>query len=277
MNECGGIRKTNIITFQTQVMMGAQFTKLKEAQAKAEEDNKLDEACKILIVACLRVAWNDAFRHVTKNVENLENKFKKNGEFSDTSFDRYVCEEILNDDLIINTFKKYINAETTEKKITVLCDADKERKLAKKFETIKIIDETNDKALCFGHFQKLFNMAVKLYICLYIMQDELGLNFMSESTKYADPKNFANADCPVDRYILQRLDEIISEENISVPYKELKERRPDYKKFADISWSKLKSEDDMKVYEVIQNTIKELCNSNECNLIFDFKNWKTNN
>ena len=83
MNECGGIQKTNVITFQTQVMLGAQFAKLKEAQAKAEEDNKLDEACRILIVACLRVAWNDAFRHVTKNVENLENKFKKNGEFSD--------------------------------------------------------------------------------------------------------------------------------------------------------------------------------------------------
>ena len=277
MNECGGIQKTNVTTFQTQVMLGAQFAKLKEAQAKAEEDNKLDEACRILIVACLRVAWNDAFRHVTKNVENLENKFKKNGEFSDINFDRYVCEEILNDDLIINTFTKYINAETTEKKITVLCDADKDRKLAKKFKTIKIIDKSEDKALCFGHFQKLFNMAVKLYICLYIMRDELGLSFMSKSTKYADPNKFANADCPVDRYILQRLDEIISEENITVPYEELKKLRPDCEKFADIFWSKLKTKNDIKVYKVIQDTIKELCNSNECNLIFDFENWKTNN
>lgn len=257
--------------------MGAQFAKLKEAQTKAEKDNKIDEACRILIVACLRIAWNDAFRHVTKNVENLESKFKKNGEFSGTSFDNYVCTQILNDDFIIDTFKEYINAETTEKKIAVLSDADENKKLAKKFETIKIIDETEDKALCFGHFQKLYNMAVKLYICLYIMRDELGLSFMGKSTKYADPNNFANADCPVDSYILKRLDEIFSEENRTVPYEEFIKLKPDCKKFADISWSKLKSKNDIMVYKVIQDTIKKLCNSNECNLIFDFKNWKTNN
>lgn len=268
MFENGGINKTNVITFQTQIMMGAQFDKLKEAQKEAE-CNK-DEACKIIIVACLRMAWNDAFRHVTKNVADLDNKFKKNGELCKyKNFDNYVCSVILNDDLVIDTFTKYINADNTVDKVKILCEADKDKGLAKRFEKVKVIDEQEPKSLCFGHFQKLYNMAVKFYICLYIMSEELNLDFMKKSNKYANPEKFAYADCPLDSYILKNLDNSLDKSSI---HSELSNFG--YKKFGDISWSNLRNKEDIEVYIHIQNVIKNLQTEDKSNLLFDFENWK---
>lgn len=266
----GGIEFKNIIIFQTQLMMGTHYTKLSEARKIFEDEHNADKACELLVQVCLRLAWNDAFRHVTKNQDDYEQIIKDS---KHKTFDEYVYNEILSNDIVVNTFKEYIKAKNTEDKVKVLRNANQNSELARVFETIKIINSNQtDKALCFGHFQKLYNMAVKLYICLYIFRKELDLAFMEQSVLYADPDCFNNADCPIDSYILKKLDEKCKDSQ-----KELNDKYGK-KQFKEIVWSKLKDKD-IELYKFLQITIRDFLNSDnnfkgKCNLYFDFAFWK---
>lgn len=275
MSNIGGIELNNIIIFQTQLMMGAQYGKLQEAQKEAKKS--CDDACKILVQTCLRLAWNDAFRHVTENQEKLEKRFKKNGDLHGyKNLDTYIYATILSNNsnnIVIDTFTKYINTTTTNGKVNVLVDAN--TSLVEIFGSVKVIDEKKSpkRALCFGHFQKLYNMAVKYYICLYMLRDILGLKFMNDSVLYADPAYFEYADCPIDNYILKRLGE-----NCQASQKDL-QKKYGHNKFEKIVWSQLKDKDDIELYKSLQDTIRTFLESDQntkgkCNLYFDFAFWK---
>jgi len=275
MSDIGGIEFNNIVIFQTQLMMGAQYQKLKDAQKKSKES--YDDACKILVQACLRLAWNDAFRHVTENQDGLEKRFKRNGDLNNyKNLDTYIYDTILSDDIVINTFTKYINTKTTDGKVGVLSNANTD--LVKIFGRVKVVDEKKSpkKALCFGHFQKLYNMAVKYYICLYILRNKLGLQFMEQSL-YADPACFKYADCPIDNYILKTLDKKNSDNNKNYIASLKKNCNRNFKKFESIVWSQLKGKEGEKIYIFLQKTIRELLEHDEnakSNLYFDFEYWK---
>ena len=59
MESFGGITLSDVIIFQTQIMMGAQFGRIKNPDASQND----------ILVACLRMGWNDAFRHTSENVK----------------------------------------------------------------------------------------------------------------------------------------------------------------------------------------------------------------
>lgn len=278
MDNFGGIEFKNIIIFQTQLMMGTHYTKLSEARTIFEDEHNVDNACRLLVQVCLRLAWNDAFRHVTKNQDDYEQIIKDS---KHKTFDEYVYNEILSNDIVVNTFKEYIKAKNTEDKVNVLLNANQNSELARVFETIKIINSNQtDKALCFGHFQKLYNMAVKYYICLYMLRgkDILDLEFMVHSS-YANPDYFKYADCPIDNYILKSLDKIDSVNNIKYIDSLNNECKSNFKKFEKIVWSQLKDEEGAQIYIFLQKTIRKFLEhdentKNKSNLYFDFANWK---
>ena len=274
----GGIEFKNIIIFQTQLMMGTHYTKLSEARKIFEDEHNADKACELLVQVCLRLAWNDAFRHVTKNQDYYEQIIKDS---KHKTFDEYVYNEILSNDIVVNTFKEYIKAKNTENKVKVLLNANQNSELARVFETIKIINSNQtDKVLCFGHFQKLYNMAVKYYICLYMLRGKeiLDLEFMVHSS-YANPDYFKYADCPIDNYILKSLDKIDSVNNIKYIDSLNNECKSNFKKFEKIVWSQLNDEEGTQIYIFLQKTIRKFLEhdentKNKSNLYFDFANWK---
>ena len=118
-----------------------------------------------------------------------------------------------------------------------------------------VCNYTKDKALCFGHFQKMFNMALKFYLCLYISKEYLELDESFFDKRIIE--NMKNADCPMDSIILKRLD---------------KKQRSDGKKYSDIKWSKMDVKDGsyMEVQNAIDNIDKKKYKSR---LSFDFKEW----
>ena len=67
MENFGGITLDEVIVFQTQIMMGAQFGRIKKEKALQED----------IIIACLRMGWNDAFRHTSENTKKEEHNKKK--------------------------------------------------------------------------------------------------------------------------------------------------------------------------------------------------------
>ena len=229
-----GISLEQVIAFQVKAMMGAQYRRV--MKAKEEKD---------VIVACLRIAWNDAFRRVSKNQENIS--------INDTEREK-ICIQILESDTVYGAFIEYAGKETTEKKAECIEQliTQEGRAFLKEFETLKVIDpEVSGKSLCFGHFQKLFNMALKLYLCLYACQKngllpdlEAGLG------KEITEAMLQNADCPIDSIILGKLD---------TPFKKL-------------TWSKIGKNSTTQNYINAQNEIQKRCN-NSNKLNFDFDNW----
>lgn len=247
-----GVELSDVIAFQTRLMMGAQFGRL-EAAEKIPDDKKKKE----ILIACLRLGWNDAFRHTSKNVMNGSKSFLeiKSAEYNKehkAEYDDYICGEILSNDGFFNVFKKFALASTSMDKIDVINNNWGEIKIL--FEDIK--DVRGDKALCFGHFQKMFNMALKFYLCLYVCKDALGLD-----TSFFDKEilsNLKNADCPIDSIILNRLDEIL-----------VKKEGANRKKYSSVKWSKMDVDDGS--YVKIQKAIDDT--NYKSRLSFDFKEW----
>ena len=106
----GGISINEVITFQTQIMMGNQFGRVKNAQNKDD-----------IMIACLRMGWSDAFRHISENViaegekeSNLDikekewRKVRENNKKTHTAvYDDFICGEILSKKVLLETFKNY--------------------------------------------------------------------------------------------------------------------------------------------------------------------------
>lgn len=240
----GGVQLKDVIAFQTQIMMGSQFARVKKAE------NKKD-----IIIACLRMGWNDAFRHTSKNVKEgnqtvLEIESASWDKERHEKYDDYIC-SVLGQEQFLDIFLKYARANGTKNKIDVI---------EKGFETLKeqlkhIKETSGDKQLCFGHFQKMFNIALKLYLCLYMCQGYLSIN--RECFDDEIIANLATADCPIDSIILNKLS-----------------KKTCNQKFANYKWSKFGTEKcSIDYYEETQKEISKWTNGSS-NLYFDFSEWE---
>ena len=160
MENFGGITLDEVIVFQTQIMMGAQFGRIKKENVTSED----------IIIACLRMGWNDAFRHTSENTKEEDpTKSKKDlpsilelGEKEwraknshPKNYDDFICGNILNLKIVLDTFKSFACAQTTKAKI--VCINNNFAELKSSFQKYKKTD--GDKQLCFGHFQKMFNIS----------------------------------------------------------------------------------------------------------------------
>ncbi len=238
----GGVTFADVVRFQVKLMMGTQYKRVKDPQ------NEND-----IIVACLRVAWNDAFRHVTKNKNEAD--IKNVLETKNETLDDYICKEILGNTNFLEVFIKYANSQSAEDKVNIIENAIKEGFL-NHFQKIKEIKDTKS-PLCFGHIQKLFNMALKYYLCLYFCREFLWKSEAYEAYFFDKIKKagLEKADCPVDSIILKEV-------HMS----------------NDVKWSKIGNDikNNSDKYIKVQNKVKEKLNEMHkvgSNLQFDFEFW----
>ena len=268
----GGVTAKDIIVFQTKIMMGAQFGRI--VWARDHKSEPLGNRQNEILVACLRIGWNDAFRHTSENEEGIndtkESKgavstYKKQEEYEITllklyrgnitekkataDFDDYFSEIVKK---LLDVFCEYAKAPTKKHLIIDSHWAE----IEDCFRGVKKLN--GDKKLFFGHIQKMFNIAIKLYLCLFVCREELDLD---DNIFVADiVNNFANADCPLDSIILGKLEQVEMQKNgIGATYTT---------KYAGYTWSQLNSSD----YSDIQDSIKNESGGNS-NLWFDFDNW----
>lgn len=268
----GGVTAKDIIVFQTKIMMGAQFGRI--VWARDHKSEPLGNRQNEILVACLRIGWNDAFRHTSENEEGIndtkESKgavstYKKQEEYEITllklyrgnitekkataDFDDYFSEIVKK---LLDVFCEYAKAPTKKHLIIDSHWAEIE-------DCFRCVKKLNgDKKLSFGHIQKMFNIAIKLYLCLFVCREELDLD---DNIFVADiVNNFANADCPLDSIILGKLEQVEMQKNgIGATYTT---------KYDGYTWSQLNSSD----YSDIQDSIKNESGGNS-NLWFDFDNW----
>ena len=210
----GGVSKDDVVRFLFKGYYGKHVYLLEKAKRNHNE--------KIIRIACLRTAWNDAFRHVSKNAETFKNKSEKEKE-----------ERILSalDCIFVDFLETYMDLDSTKQKMEKLSEWRPE--IEKKLSEIK-------KEVKFGHMQKLFNMAEKNYLCIYLCRNELGLENVVKSYK------FDTADCPIDGMIIKKI--------------------PSAEKSASVTWSKMKKDQ----YEKLQKRIQQ---PGKSNLYFDFEHW----
>ena len=268
----GGVTAKDIIVFQSKIMMGAQFGRI--VWARDHKSASLGNRQNEILVACLRIGWNDAFRHTSENEDGIndtkESKgavstYKKQEEYETTllklyrgnitekkataDFDDYFSEIVKK---LLDVFCEYAKAPTNKHLIIDSHWAE----IEDCFRGVKKLN--GDKKLSFGHIQKMFNIAIKLYLCLFVCREELDLD---DNIFVADiVNNFANADCPLDSIILGKLEQVEMQKNgIGATYTT---------KYNAYTWSQLNSSD----YSDIQDSIKNESGGNS-NLWFDFDNW----
>lgn len=261
-NSIGGVTLPDVIKFQTRIMFGAQYGRIEKAKNKKSKDE--------LIIACLRMGWNDAFRHVTKNLDSVEadiknydsQKYELEDEFclkrkkiishkkGRKEYDDYYS-SILNCETILITFKKYASAKTTDEKCDIIID--NMDCLSNEFKKVK-------ESVCFGHVQKLFNIAVKLYLCLYMCRNYLDID---NELFYNDIVTaLETADCPIDSIILDRFEQKkMREIGIGKEYELL---------YPDFTWSQISSDETIDTYKSIQ---KDFRSNGKSSLYFDFAEW----
>ncbi len=238
----GGIDFADVIQFQTKVMMGAQYGRVRNA---TDGQN--------IVIACLRIGWNDAFRHTSENIKvsdkesaldvaqktHLKNR-KTEQHAPVPEYDDFIC-TLLAESCFIKAFYAFVEAETSEEKVRRI----QETYLTRICERLK----PYKKEVYFGHIQKMFNIALKLYVCLYMCRTYLDLT--DEQFDNALLAAVDHADCPIDQKILERL-------GVESKY----------------TWSQFGKDDDHKVdgYIAVQKAIRDDKNPNS-NLLFDFENW----
>ena len=268
----GGVTAKDVIVFQTKIMMGAQFGRIVWAREHKAED--LQKSQNEILVACLRIGWNDAFRHTSENEAGINDTkgskgavstYKKQEEYETTllklyqgkiaekktpaDFDDYFSEIVKK---LLDIFREYASA-STDKHLVI------KRRWAEIENCFRGVKKLNgNKKLSFGHIQKMFNIAIKLYLCLFVCREELDLD---DNIFVADiVNNFANADCPLDSIILGKLEQVeMQKKGVGSPYS---------LQYAGYTWSQLTATD----YRIIQDNIKTESNENS-NLWFDFDNW----
>ena len=241
------INKDNAIRFQTRLMLGGtRYDMVKNAKSMNE-----------VIIVCLRCGWNDAFRHVSRNKKDL----------GKLNVEQCILDEILRSEEFYNIFLEYAKSRTTDDKVSIINDSFKT--LKRRIEKVKNVDD-KDYPLSFGHIQKIFNIAIKLYFCLYALKDEIDIK-----APFCEEILHDNQDCPIDSIILDKLDKEIDNKGAE----EINKLRGDCpkKKFAGLVWSGLGRHDpeDRKYkienYKNAQKAMRELGYKN--GLCFDFDNW----
>lgn len=245
---CGGVSFAHVWAFQIKCMMANQYDVLVNALSNND--------AKEVLIACLRLGWNDAFRHVSKNVEKLDEKTRDERT-------KEACRDLVDD------FEEYAKKQTLKERYDVIAQMN----LAARFGNLKVIDaQVSDKAVCFGHVQKIFNMAMKLLLCLILSAEhakehkvhvvldaaEGGEVLLTEGnllTFEEFPYAFDTADCPLDSRILKQVkDDLPKEEH-------------------DIVWSKIGHKASADVYLHVQEAIAKKQGENQSNLCFDFEHW----
>lgn len=271
----GGVTAKDIIVFQTKIMMGAQFGRI--VWARDHKSEPLGNRQNEILIACLRIGWNDAFRHTSENENGINDTKESKGAVSTyakkekykirllklfykkikeekvpADFDDYFSDRVISAKAFLDIFKKYAKSATNKEKI-----------IDSHWTTIETLFKgvkklSGSKALSLGHIQKMFNIAIKLYLCLFVCREELDLD---DNIFVADiVNNFANADCPIDSIILGKLEQVEMQKNgIGATYTT---------KYDGYTWSQLSSSE----YRKIQDDIKTKSNGNS-NLWFDFNNW----
>ena len=242
----GGIGMKEVIAFQTQIMMGSQFGRVVNEAATPSD----------LIIACLRLGWNDAFRHTSENakengksvLETCEVEWRKKKNLHKEPYDDFICGNILNQTVLLDAFLAFACAATPADKVRVIESS--YTHLENLFSPYKATG--GDHGLCFGHFQKMFNIALKLYICLYFCRDYLDINEALFDENILN--NMQNADCPIDSIILGKLDD---------------------QKYRSHKWSKYGTQKHpTDGYTDAQKAISALTDADKSNLYYDFVAWK---
>lgn len=259
----GGVTLEHVLAFQIRIMMGNQYGKLVEG---------MRTGCKVQpVIACLRLGWNDAFRHTSENTDaanKLSDKEKQQ------RMER-ICDQLTNE------FGEYTRLQSTEERHAYIHEKMEDPEFLKKFASFKVV-EGSDKALSFGHIQKMFNIAVKLYLCLKICADSAPNQIILEHGATPD-KNVVldaqklellggenvTADCPIDHYILEAIDQRLSDTGAC------RTSKVSTKKFANIPWSKLRGEDDQTYIEIQKEIAALQKNTAKSNLCFDFEGWNS--
>ncbi len=246
--EIGGIEFENVMAFQLKCMMANQYSTLVQAF-----NNKNSS---MVLVACLRLGWNDAFRHTSKNVDSVNTLPTPQKE----ELIMNVCNDILDE------FTKYAKMSNMSQRIIYLNERI-DNNFLDKFKSVKIVSD-KERPLCFGHLQKMFNIAIKLLVCLKITAEHLDkcgiqvkLGEINQASVYFNKeiiddaiKNFCldTADCPVDSIILNKIG------------------------IKNVTWSQIGKDNNHSIQGYIdaQNQIKTLLNNNKkSNLCYDFENW----
>ena len=214
----GGIDYGHICSYQIKCMMANQYKEFVSAIENYSNKNNVDE----IIVTCLRLGWNDAFRHVSENTTF----FKSQNDTKKAQMIINVCISIVDD------FKKYMLLTTTQARVQYIDGLfqNNNSSFRNKFSSVKVINPLqSDKALCFGHIQKMFNMAVKLLFCLVhsaehasslvsqninvkLGKDPNGNDILLTSNNWWNDKDFDvfrdpnfSGDCPIDSFILKEI------------------------------------------------------------------------
>ena len=268
----GGVTAKDIIVFQSKIMMGAQFGRI--VWARDHKSASLGNRQNEILVACLRIGWNDAFRHTSENEDGINDTKESKGAVSDyVKKDKYktrllkLFRKKVKEEDVPADFDDYFS-EIVKKLLDVFCEYAKaptnkhliiDSHWAEIEDCFRGVKKLNgDKKLSLGHIQKMFNIAIKLYLCLFVCREELDLD---DNIFVADiVNNFANADCPLDSIILGKLEQVEMQKNgIGATYTT---------KYDGYTWSQLNSSD----YSDIQDSIKNESGGNS-NLWFDFDNW----
>lgn len=288
----GGISFGHVLSFQIRIMMGNQYLRLVEAMKSGDRDG--------ILVACLRLGWNDAFRHVSENKSDADiiaecekrkelrgiPKKSKDGTatIDDTKKNEiiiHICRSVLGE------FREYAQKTSTTDRRAYIHEKLKCTAFVEKFAVIKVTDPKNsNKSLRFGHIQKMFNMALKLYLCLKICAEEYpvilqygatpdeNILLKAELFDLFDAESFS-ADCPIDHYILEAMDSRIDSKGSSHTPVKPRNQQAGFKKYGSIKWSQLSDTND-EDYIDIQDEIASLQNDpDKCNLCFDFENWNS--
>lgn len=289
-----GIKFEHVWAYQIKCMMANQYNRLIEAIANNNPDD--------IIAVCLRLGWNDAFKHVSENVGDAKMlNFCKAKNWIGTVFskrqNKFTTIKKLNDEeknnlifeickTLVPNFKCYAKCSNTASREAKLKALVSDPTFTAKFEAYKL---TNSKKhpLCEGHIQKMFNMAIKLLICLILSAEhartcgckiKLGEYMDKENNTIQDvflenkvlcetnfPFEFASADCPIDSIILKKIQEKRVTPNPGIH---------NHQKFTEIVWSKFGKGEDLDNYSIAQNEIEQIYSgTGKCNLCFDFENW----
>ncbi len=270
----GGIDFSLVWAYQIKCMMANQYDTLTQA-IKDNDKNKV-------ILACLRLGWNDAFKHVSKNRDDDEIKKKSDTDKAELILD--ICKNL------IPYFETYAKKTTTKErieKLTKLSEDEAFRSIIGRFKDV----DAEGKKLCVGHIQKMFNIAIKLILCLIISAHHAAqtstsplLHKDSERIVTLDdkllslenfPYAFETADCPIDSIILSAV-----EQHPELAHVSLKEE--DSIKFKSVVWSHIGADEKnpTSCYTATHHAIAQIQEKNsptlkKINLCYDFENWNS--
>lgn len=254
----GGITFSHVLAFELKCMMANQYDTL-TAAIKQQDKNQV-------LVACLRLGWNDAFKHVSKNTSGIKNS-QKNALIID------ICGDL------VEYFEQYARKATTDERLTYMTDLTTDEDFRKLIGKIKAVDD-KDKPLSVGHIQKMFNIAQKLLLSLILTSEhakECGLTVtLGEGATLPatvlDPSSydyaFESADCPIDSIIINKLvteNACYASDLGPVP-------------LTPFTWSQLgrDSSNPVENYKNAQSAIACIqSDAKKSNLCFDFENWNS--